>query len=87
MSRPRIRIFVPDVPEFSTLVKAAEREPSCRVSAPIPEYRVIEAAKPLEFRRKELGLKPAVWYGLFTGGLSGCIEIYDHELVRILPVD
>jgi hypothetical protein len=85
VSAPSIRVFVPNVPEFAALVEAAAGKPSCRISAPLPEYRLIESHEPIEFRRKELGLKPAVWYGLFTGGLKGRIEVFDRDLVRIVP--
>jgi len=85
MNAPTIRIFVLDVPEFSSLVAAARQKPSCRVSAPLEGYQLIESAEPVEFRRKELGLKPAVWYGIFTGGLRGNIETFDRDLVRIVP--
>ncbi len=54
---------------------------------PLPEYQLIESDEPIEFRRKELGLKPAVWYGLFTGGLRGRIEVFDRDRVRIVPAD
>lgn len=87
MSAPTVRIFVPNVPEFSALLKAANGKASCRITAPLPEYQLIESSEPVEFRRKELGLKPAVWYGLFTGGLKGRIEVFDRDLVRIVPVD
>lgn len=80
-----IRIFVPDVPEFAALVRAAKQREGCRVSRPLPQYTLIESAQPLEFSRKELGLKPAVWYGLFTGGVAGRIERFDRDLVRIVP--
>jgi hypothetical protein len=87
MSMATVRIFVLDVPEFSSLVKAARERPACRITAPLPGYQLIETSEPVEFRRKELGLKPAVWYGLFTGGLKGRIETYDRDLVRIVPAD
>jgi hypothetical protein len=87
MSAAAIHIFVPDVPEFRGLVDAAERNPACRVTAPLSNYHLIASAEPLEFRRKELGLKPAVWYGLFTGGLRGRIDVYDRDRVRILPTE
>lgn len=80
-----VRIFVPKVPEFSALVQAARRRPSCRITEPIAHYELIESDGPLEFGRKELGLKPAVWYGLFTGGLKGRIELFDRDRVRLLP--
>ena len=83
----KIKVFVPAVPEFAPLVKAASAKPSCRVSAPLPEYQLIESSEPLEFGRKELGLNPAVWYGLFTGGLKGRIEVFDRDRVRIVPAD
>jgi hypothetical protein len=83
----KIKLFVPAVPEFAPLVKAASARAYCRVSAPLPEYQLIESSEPLEFERKELGLKPAVWYGLFTGGLKGRIEVFDRDRVRIGPAD
>ena len=46
---------------------------------------VVAADGPIEFGRKELGLKPAVWYGLFTGGVRGRIEVFDRDRVRIAP--
>jgi len=79
-----IRIFVPQVDEFATLVKAARTRPACRVSS-VEGFDVIEADAPIEFGRKELGLKPAVWYGLFTGGVRGTIEVFDRDRVRIAP--
>jgi hypothetical protein len=83
----KIKVFVPAVPEFAPLVQAAAATPSCRVSTPLPEYQLIESSVPLEFERRALGLKPAVWYGLFTGGLKGRIEVFDRDRVRIVPVD
>jgi catechol 2,3-dioxygenase-like lactoylglutathione lyase family enzyme len=80
-----VRIFVPRVDEFASLVDDAARRPDCRVEQG-PDYTVIEADAPVEFRRKALGLKPAVWYGLFTGGLQGTIETFDRDVVRIVPL-
>jgi catechol 2,3-dioxygenase-like lactoylglutathione lyase family enzyme len=80
-----VRIFVPRVDEFASLVDDAARRPDCRVEQG-PDYTVIEADAPVEFRRKTLGLKPAVWYGLFTGGLQGTIETFDRDVVRIVPL-
>lgn len=79
-----IQIFVPQVDEFAALVKAARTRPACRVSS-TEGFDVIEADAPIEFGRKELGLKPAVWYGLFTGGVQGTIEVFDRDRVRIAP--
>ncbi len=82
---PGVRIYVLDVPEFASLVEAARTQQKCQVSRVGQDYWLIEAQEPVEFRRKELNLKPAVWYGLFTGGLQGRIECFDRDKVRIVP--
>lgn len=80
-----VQIYVPQVDEFSTIVADARRRGDCRVAAG-EGYDLIEADRPIEFRRKALGLKPAVWYGLFTGGVQGRIEVFDRDRVVIAPV-
>ena len=77
--------FVPRVEEFSALIEDASRRADCAV-LPADEFDCIVADAPLEFRRKTLGLKPAVWYGLFTGGVRGAIDVFDRDRVRISPV-
>ncbi|AQH00250.1 glyoxalase [Burkholderia sp. KK1] len=79
-----LEIFVLNVPEFSTLIDAARKLDTCRVEDQ-GDYTVISATEPVSFERRALGLKPAVWYGLFTGGLNGRIECYDRDVVRIAP--
>lgn len=77
-------IFVPALAEFASVVDAAKRNGECNVSQPSPGYFLIEGKTALEFQRKELGLKPAVWYGLFTGGLRGRIDAFDKDRVRVV---
>jgi catechol 2,3-dioxygenase-like lactoylglutathione lyase family enzyme len=77
-------IFVPALAEFAGVVDAARDAHNCRVSQPSPGYFLIESDDAIEFSRKDLGLKPAVWYGLFTGGLCGRIETFDKDRVRIV---
>lgn len=77
-------IFVPALAEFASVVDAARGHPAYRVSQPSPGYFLIASDEALEFNRKELGLKPAVWYGLFTGGLCGRIDTFDKDRVRIV---
>lgn len=83
--RSVIRLYVLDVPEFSSLVEAARGITSCRVKQVGQDYLAIDTDEPVEFNRKELKLKPAVWYGLFTGGLRGRIECFDRDRLRIVP--
>ncbi|SNT09452.1 Catechol 2,3-dioxygenase [Noviherbaspirillum humi] len=80
-----VRIYVLNVPEFAAIVDAARRQAHCTVTQAGKDYLVIEAREPVEFGRKALNLKPAVWYGLFTGGLRGKIERFDRDIVRIVP--
>lgn len=79
-----VRIHVPAVPEFATLVQAARATAGCRVEEG-PTHHVVAADGPIEFDRRQLGLKPAVWWGLFTGGVHGRIESYSRDRVRIVP--
>lgn len=82
--RAPVELYVPSVPEFASLVSAA-RAAGCRVTEGAT-HDVIAADGPVEFGRRELGLKPAVWWGLFTGGVRGRIESYDRDRVRIVPL-
>ena len=82
--QPSLQIFVLNVPEFASLTEAARGLPSCRVEN-LGDYTVISSDVPIAFERRALGLKPAVWYGLFTGGLDGHIESYERDVVRIAP--
>ncbi|RKE36363.1 catechol 2,3-dioxygenase-like lactoylglutathione lyase family enzyme [Paraburkholderia sp. BL23I1N1] len=77
-------IFIPALDEFASVVEAAQQSAEYKVSQPSPGYFLIEGKTALEFRRKELGLKPAVWYGLFTGGLRGRIDAFDKDRVRVV---
>lgn len=80
-----LSIYVPCVDEFAALVREASRSAECTVTR-MGGYDRIDADHPIEFRRADLGLKPAVWYGLFTGGLRGTIETLDRDRVRIAPL-
>ncbi|MBN9427642.1 MAG: VOC family protein [Burkholderiales bacterium] len=79
-----VRVFVPRVQEFAPLLDAARGLAHCKIFNQAA-YDLIETKGPLEFRRRELGMTPALWYGLFTGGLQGRIEVFDRDLVRIVP--
>jgi catechol 2,3-dioxygenase-like lactoylglutathione lyase family enzyme len=79
-----VRIVVPRVEEFAPLVRAARGHADCRVKES-EEYDLIEADGPIEFERKALGFKPALWYGMLTGGVHGHIDRYDRDVLRIVP--
>ena len=77
-------IYVLDVPEFSALVTFSRQKPEYRVGELGNGYYRIESDTDLVFNRRELKFKPAVWYGIFTGGLDGRIVQFDRDLVRIV---
>lgn len=83
-ARSVVKVFVPRVEEFAPLLHAARELPDCRIKS-LLTHEVIETDEPLEFRRNDLGLGPAIWYALFTGGLQGRIEVFDRDRVRIVP--
>ena len=72
-----------DVPEFRCLIDDARKRGDYRVVQVGRGYYRIDSERELVFERKALGVKPAVWYGLFTGGLKGRIVQFDRERVRI----
>ncbi len=78
-----VRIYVLDVPEFAPLVTVARRTRGYRVSERKRGYFTIESEGELRFSRKELDLRPAVWYGAFTGGIEGRIAEFGRDVVRI----
>jgi catechol 2,3-dioxygenase-like lactoylglutathione lyase family enzyme len=79
-----VSIFVPRVDEFAAMVRDAQDRDDCQVVA-LENYDRIDAAGAIQFHRRTLGLKPAVWYGLFTGGVHGRIEVFDRDRVMIAP--
>lgn len=76
-------IYVLNVPEFLPIVEAAKAKPDCQVDDVGLGYFRVKSEGALEFDRRALGFKPAVWYGIFTGGIQGRIKEYGRDKVRI----
>jgi hypothetical protein len=77
-------VYVLDVPEFQEIVESARRRPQCRIDRSSKGYWRIASETEIVFNRKEMKMKPAVWYGLFTGGLNGEIAEFGREEVRVI---
>lgn len=77
-------IYVLDVPEFRALAEVARTKPGYRVTEPGLGYLKVENDGDILFDRKELGFKPAIWYGAFTGGVEGRIVEFGRDSVRIV---
>lgn len=77
-------VYVIDVPEFRPLVDSAKKKPQCAVSGPDKGYYQIDIRGEVTFNRKEMQMKPAIWYGIFTGGLDGEIKSFGREEVVVI---
>jgi hypothetical protein len=77
-------VYVLDVAEFREIVESARRKPHCRITKSEKGYYRIESDNEIVFNRREMKMKPAVWYGLFTGGLNGEIAEFGREEVRVI---
>ena len=77
-------IYVLDVPEFAPVLDAARKNPNCRVSPVRKGYYQIETTGEVTFNRKAMQLKPALWYGIFTGGLNGEIKHFGRDEVTVI---
>jgi hypothetical protein len=80
-------IFVPDIPEFLPLVRAAEKVDGCVVREPQAGYWRVEAERELRFSRKGLGLGPAIWNSALSGGFCGKIVEYGRDSMVIASED
>ena len=78
-------IYVLDVPEFRTLVSVSEEREGYSVTKLPGGYFRIESPEKIEFTRKELQLKPAIWYGCVTGGLRWAEEL--RSIDRYLTIE
>ena len=77
-------IYVVDVPEFAPIVEAARKKPECTVSEVKKGYYKITASGEVTFNRREMQMKPALWYGIFTGGLNGEIKSFGRDEVTVI---
>ena len=79
-----LTLFVPDIPEFTPLISEAGKAPGARVFPMRKRYTRIEVDGDLILNRKSMGLKPAIWYALFVGGIDAEIVSYDRDEIRLI---
>ncbi|MCB1394965.1 MAG: hypothetical protein KDJ98_03100 [Rhodobacteraceae bacterium] len=79
-----IDVYVLDVPEFHPLIEASRGVAEVTIDGPQQGYWRISAPTELRFNRKAMKMKPAVWYGIFTGGLNGEIAEWGRDEVRVI---
>jgi hypothetical protein len=78
-----VALYVLKVPEFMALAEVAGRNPKCSVRDTGRGYIRIESKEDIVFSRKELGFKPAIWYGALTGGFDGKIAEFGRDSLRL----
>lgn len=77
-------IFVLDVDEFRSIAEVSKGKADCTVTDMGKGYFKVESPTQLTFNRKELKLKPALWYGMFTAGMNGEIVEFGRDEVRLI---
>lgn len=77
-------LYVLDVPEFLPIVEAARGLKACTITKSDKGYYRIAAPTEIVLNRKAMKMKPAVWYGLFTGGINGEIAEFGRDEVRVI---
>jgi hypothetical protein len=77
-------LYVLDVPEFRPIVDSAKAQGHCTVTKSDIGYFRIESSSEIVLKRSEMKMKPAVWYGLFTGGMNGEIAEFGRDEVRVI---
>jgi hypothetical protein len=77
-------LYVLDVPEYRPIVDAARAQGNCDISKSHTGYYRIKSPNEIVLNRQEMKMKPAVWYGLFTGGLNGEIAEFSRDEVRVI---
>lgn len=80
-------IYVLDVAEFRSLIDITRSQPGYTIETVGNGYLRINGNPDLTFHRKELGFKPAVWYGAITGGLAGKIKQFDMDALVITALE
>jgi hypothetical protein len=79
------RLFVLDVPEFAALPEVARKQSCFRISRAANHYWCLECDEEIVLSRRGLRLKPAVWFGVLTGGFDGEVIEFTRNVLRIAP--
>jgi len=77
-------LYVLDVKEFLPIVEAARRMRGVVIEKSDKGYYKVTSPTEIVLNRKAMNMKPAVWYGLFTGGMNGEIAEFGREEVRVI---
>jgi hypothetical protein len=79
--------FVLDVPEFTSLIAAAQKAAPCIVHPLSAGYRFVEFENEIEIRRSDTQMNEAVWFGCLTAGLIGKIARFDKDILKLVATN
>lgn len=79
-----VKIFVINLPEFKSLINGAKAETGCNISLLENGYWLIQAESEITFKRKELGLGPALWNSALSGGYCGLIQEFSRDVMTLV---
>jgi hypothetical protein len=79
--------FVLDVPEFASLIAAAQKAAPCVVHPLVGGYRFVEFDNEIEIRRSDTQMNEAVWFGCLTAGLIGKIARFDRDILKLVATN
>lgn len=77
-------LYVLDVKEFLPIVETARAMSGVTITKSDKGYYKVVSPTEIVLNRKAMNMKPAVWYGLFTGGMNGEIAEFGREEVRVI---
>ena len=77
-------LYVLDVEEFLPIVETARKLPNVTITKSTKGYYKVVSPGEIVLNRRAMNMKPAVWYGLFTGGMNGEIAEFGREEVRVI---
>ena len=76
------RLFLLDVPENTSIVAVAERDPHVAVGRVGP-YFSVTADGPIVIDRRSTGCRHAVWYSCVAGLVRSRITQWDKDAMRV----
>ena len=82
-----VTIFVPDLPDFSPVIKGVREQSTVNLIPPKAGYWQVQSADRLSFSRKGLGLRVALWYSMLAGGYCGRMVEYSRDTLIIESED
>ena len=75
-------VHIVDLPEWRSAIEWARSAPELTVTEQ-DGYQIVSAPGSVEFDRRTVGLRPALWYTLPAGGLEGTIAQFDRDTLRV----